>query len=380
MKQNYIISIILSLFIAFNLSAQILTVDHKATGSMDAEITAALGSTDISTVSTLKITGAAGLNMADCHVIRDRFKTTLYVLDLSSAKFEDNKIPNGAANEGAFSGMKIEDLILPEGLIEIGDRAFHTCDQIIGINLPNSITRIGDYALFQCLVMELSSLPTSLQTLGAYAFQECRQITVSELPAGLQGSIGTRAFQNCSKMTFSRIPTGITSLGSYAFRSCSRVETLILPAGLTSIGNQVFDKCTGLKNIYIERETPPTLGTTPFSGVTLSDITLYVPIGKTSAFNTSPWNEMKKIEEYNPTAIPSVEGKNGICIYPNPVQNELFFNNLTADNLQFCIINLTGKQIVTGKLSNNKSIDVSSLSKGIYFLKVKNETFKIVKK
>ncbi|MEA4937309.1 MAG: leucine-rich repeat domain-containing protein, partial [Paludibacter sp.] len=354
--------------------------EHKTTGSMDAEITAVLGNTDISTVSTLKITGTAGLNLADCHVIRDRFKTTLYVLDLSSAKFEDNKIPNGAANEGAFSGMKIEDLILPEGLIEIGDRAFHTCDQIIGINLPNSITRIGDYALFQCLVMELQALPTSLQTLGAYAFQECRQITVSELPSGLQGSIGTRTFQNCSKMTFSRIPAGITSLGSYAFRSCSRVETLIFPAGLTSIGNQVFDKCAGLKNIYIEKETPPTLGTTPFSGVSLSDITLYVPIGKKTAFNISPWNEMKNIEEYSPTALPSVEGKTGIRIYPNPVQNELFVRDLIGDNVQFSIIDLTGKQIVTGKLFNNKSIDISSLSEGIYFLKVKNEAFKIVKK
>ncbi|MEA4937308.1 MAG: PKD domain-containing protein, partial [Paludibacter sp.] len=54
-------------------TTETLSIEHKTTGSMDAEITAVLGNTDISTVSTLKITGTAGLNLADCHVIRDRF-------------------------------------------------------------------------------------------------------------------------------------------------------------------------------------------------------------------------------------------------------------------------------------------------------------------
>ncbi|MDR2205018.1 MAG: T9SS type A sorting domain-containing protein [Flavobacteriaceae bacterium] len=57
-------------------------------------------------------------------------------------------------------------------------------------------------------------------------------------------------------------------------------------------------------------------------------------------------------------------------IYPNPVQNELQISDYTG-NGTYSIFDFSGKQILSGKLSNDKStINVSSLAPGVYVLKI----------
>ncbi|KUJ63149.1 hypothetical protein AR687_03050 [Flavobacteriaceae bacterium CRH] len=70
--------------------------------------------------------------------------------------------------------------------------------------------------------------------------------------------------------------------------------------------------------------------------------------------------------------------------YPNPVQHTLTIKNSTAiDEIE--IFSVSGKSILTKKINNtNSEIDLSNVSSGFYFLKVKAEgqtkTIKIVKK
>ncbi|MCL2597060.1 MAG: T9SS type A sorting domain-containing protein [Paludibacter sp.] len=65
-------------------------------------------------------------------------------------------------------------------------------------------------------------------------------------------------------------------------------------------------------------------------------------------------------------------------IYPNPVKDDLKVINY-FENGQYSITDLAGKQILSGKLSNNSSINVSSLQQGIYIIKVGNERGKFIK-
>jgi hypothetical protein len=82
--------------------------------------------------------------------------------------------------------------------------------------------------------------------------------------------------------------------------------------------------------------------------------------------------------------IPKNVADAGIIIYPNPVKDII---NLTGFESQtgltsgeFTISDLTGKQIVKGKLaSDSKSINVSSLSAGVYILKIGKYREKFVK-
>lgn len=63
---------------------------------------------------------------------------------------------------------------------------------------------------------------------------------------------------------------------------------------------------------------------------------------------------------------------NNILVYPNPANDLLTIQvNSSTKNFTVEIFNLIGKQIF--KSSNNKSIDVSSFSQGLYFIKVKQD-------
>ena len=70
---------------------------------------------------------------------------------------------------------------------------------------------------------------------------------------------------------------------------------------------------------------------------------------------------------------------NNIAIYPNPVSDQL---NIYSENVVIetvAIYSMNGKKVVE-ELTETNSIDVSTLSKGIYFIEVSSEYGKTVKK
>lgn len=76
--------------------------------------------------------------------------------------------------------------------------------------------------------------------------------------------------------------------------------------------------------------------------------------------------------------IRNLEHNKGVYVYPNPVNRKLEIANYQGDeNAQ--IFDVCGRQIVNCQLSNHKSVDVSNLLPGVYFIRVKNSTIKFVK-
>jgi len=71
---------------------------------------------------------------------------------------------------------------------------------------------------------------------------------------------------------------------------------------------------------------------------------------------------------------------NNIGVFPNPTSNYITINNLNLPT-SYDIYDISGKLVSFGEVSNNKKIELSSLAKGIYFFKLKNQTsIKIIKK
>jgi len=58
-------------------------------------------------------------------------------------------------------------------------------------------------------------------------------------------------------------------------------------------------------------------------------------------------------------------------IYPNPVSEQLNINGITA-NAEFRILDLSGKILHSGKLTNRQSIAVSALPKGLYIIELRS--------
>jgi PKD repeat protein len=70
-----------------------------------------------------------------------------------------------------------------------------------------------------------------------------------------------------------------------------------------------------------------------------------------------------------------------ISVFPNP-SNGVFSiaNTLTTDNINYSVTNILGSVVLSGKFTSTKNIDLSSQSKGIYFITFENEGNKVSRK
>lgn len=75
-------------------------------------------------------------------------------------------------------------------------------------------------------------------------------------------------------------------------------------------------------------------------------------------------------KEGNPTSIENNSKESAFNIYPNPSTNniKIVSNSILNDNTSFSIVDLTGKIVNQGNYSQNMSIDVSKLNKGVYVI------------
>ena len=83
----------------------------------------------------------------------------------------------------------------------------------------------------------------------------------------------------------------------------------------------------------------------------------------------------------NPNSINSLIADN-FKIYPNPAKGKLTINlpnNVNEANIT--ILDITGKQYLNKKInSQNETIDLIDIPKGIYFVRIESENESIVKK
>ncbi|OYT12395.1 MAG: hypothetical protein B6I19_09825, partial [Bacteroidetes bacterium 4572_114] len=72
---------------------------------------------------------------------------------------------------------------------------------------------------------------------------------------------------------------------------------------------------------------------------------------------------------------------NSILIYPHPAKDEIFVQMDFQGNIHLEIVDQLGNNVLTQNVSSeNSRIDVSSLSIGVYLIKIKGVDISIVKK
>ena len=71
---------------------------------------------------------------------------------------------------------------------------------------------------------------------------------------------------------------------------------------------------------------------------------------------------------------------NQVTIYPNPTQSKINLSLNYSKDIYYELISPLGQQLMTGTItSSNEEIDISHLPSNIYFLKVGNQVFKVLK-
>ena len=176
---------------------------------------------------------------------------------------KDFVIKNGVLEE--YIG-KDTNVIIPEGITEIGERAFADLEEIISISIPESVATIGAGAFNWCASLTNITLPKSITTIGAYAFGWCKSLTSISIPESVT-RIENNTFEQCISLTSVSFSSKITNIGSYAFYNCQMLRTLDFPEQLTTIGNKAFYGCESINDLVLP-DSLSSLGIAAFSHAT----------------------------------------------------------------------------------------------------------------
>lgn len=252
-------------------------------------------------------------------------------------------------------------------------------------DIPSTVTTIEQFAFYGCSSLTSVVFPSSIIKIGDFAFCECGGLTGTLTIPNSVTSIGYCAFFTCRGLTGTlTIPSSVNSIGGFAFANCNGFTSLVIPSSVTSIDNSAFAACQGLTSIYANSTIPIDLSsvTNVFEYVDTNKCILYVPVGSKSAYQSSAqWKEFTNIKEYYPTEVVSLY-TDEISIYPNPIIDGVRFRGIKGKST-YRIFDIKGKLLNAGDVYDDEFVSVSSLSKGVYIVKItsslKNYEFKVLK-
>ena len=141
---------------------------------------------------------------------------------------------------------------IPEGVCEIGERAFWGVQSITSVTLPASVLCVGKEAFRGCPRLERVTVLGQGAVIGEASFKECSALC--ELNASEPSSIGASAFSGCFSLKSFAPLRSLRYVGESAFLLCRGLETLTLPACVEEIGDYAFRGCSGLSSVELPKK------------------------------------------------------------------------------------------------------------------------------
>ena len=209
---------------------------------------------DYANIESLKITGV--LNDVDFLFIY-RMMPNLKNLDIAEVNITALPI------QAFYKSTNVENLILPNTLITIGEEMFYQ-SKLKTVVIPANATTIGNSAFEQCASLISIDIPANVETIGTAVFWGCSSLATVTFENGSQlktiggGSSYYGAFSYCTALTSIEIPASVETIEAAAFKGCSSLATVTFENGsqLKTIGggsyySGAFSDCTALTSIEI---------------------------------------------------------------------------------------------------------------------------------
>ena len=135
-----------------------------------------------------------------------------------------------------------ENVIIPEGVKQIGLDAFRNCTFLKSIIIPDGVIRIRHNAFSGCRSLVKITLPDSLKEIQGGAFEYCSSLQSIELPPNLK-EIGSHAFKGCTSLADEN---GMLIVGNILFDYLGNSTSLTIPYGVTRIEYFYFNQNSAL--------------------------------------------------------------------------------------------------------------------------------------
>lgn len=139
-----------------------------------------------------------------------------------------------------------KDVVIPDGVTAIGERAFCVWESLHSVVFPESVQSIGKRAFRECRNLRSVQLPETLTDIGAEAFEACEKLA------------DTDGFVIVNDILFSYhgsaidvvVPDGVKAI-SGAFCFGENVRSITISNSVTKIGRSAFAGCRNLKAVFI---------------------------------------------------------------------------------------------------------------------------------
>lgn len=201
------------------------------------------------------------------------------------------------------------------GLTTIDEYAFHTCTALASVKLPDGVKTLHNYSFKNCSSLQHIQLPEGLDKLNTEVFANTG-LTSIFIPKSVT-SVSEDAFVGCAQLQsiviedgpskysspngcnaviYNRaiimlqsgcrntvIPDNVVMISQKAFKGQTELTKIVIPSSVSIINQEAFYGCSNLTSVVVERETPATLGTSAFGGIS-ADCILTVPAGCAEAY------------------------------------------------------------------------------------------------
>ena len=147
----------------------------------------------------------------------------------------------------------LKEVVIEEGVTEIGVDAFSVCTSLEKVTLPESLQKIGEKAFSYCTSLKTINIPDSVNVIGPKAFYFCKSLTSINIPEGIT-EIGYATFCYAENLTTVNIPASVTRIGDVAFQNCG-FTSMNVPATVKELGEGAFSTCRSLESVTVPAET-----------------------------------------------------------------------------------------------------------------------------
>jgi len=292
-----------------------------------------LGCTDITKVTAHDVASWCGIHFGSTMILQNG---TIMMLSNPVCVSQNLYIGN----------ERLTELIIPEGVEEIGYSAFYRCLGITKVSLPSTLKKVGADAFADCTDIQIANV-TSLRDYcsidfgnpGANPFQDYimnRAFTwmlingdylydqgALIIPEGLT-EIKPSTFAKVDNNSTVIIPASVSKIGRYAFySSVNRLSKVYINGHIADMGEYAFGTCPYIATLYVNDANPDSIPDNAFnnsyvynsvSGQTLGqdynykNTKLMVPVGSKQKYEaTAGWKLFQNIEEYDFTKVAGIK-------------------------------------------------------------------------
>ncbi|MBR7168568.1 MAG: leucine-rich repeat domain-containing protein [Bacteroidales bacterium] len=289
--------------------------------------------------------------------------------------------------EDAFSLCKARNVELPEGLIEIKDRAFVDVLTLRSVTFPQTLKKIGMYSFLYCEQLETIDIPNSVTLLGNCAFEGCYSLHTVRMSDSIK-VIPTMLFYACLSL---RTYTGGNSVERINFNAFGSTDLsnkkIVFPPKIRYIEEKAFNECVNIQAKFtgvvdtleedifgslsslVLKNTVPPYAPKAIAG-SISQI--IIPCGATEAYmadlNWSSYSyteDCDGVEENPMSAVKVTAGYRSVEV-------------LNAEGYSVAIYDVMGRCIVNEPANGLTHRHYSVPAAGVYVVRVNDRGYKVV--